>query len=136
MAIEIGGWVPKGRIAEDGIIAHRYENLKETGTTDYGERTERNVLDSDATLIISQGALRGGSGLTKKFSLKFRKPFFHADLASKELALAATGANDWMKSVDCEILNVAGPRASEDAEIYDKTFEFLTELFKVSSQLS
>ncbi|MEX0610513.1 MAG: putative molybdenum carrier protein, partial [Pirellulales bacterium] len=45
-----GGWCPRGRLAEDGPIAPRY-NLQETPSRKYSQRTEWNVRDSDATVI-------------------------------------------------------------------------------------
>src|SRR5262245_48879825 len=50
--IRHGGWCPKGRRAEDGQIPERYA-LEETPSTNYLQRTEWNVRDSDATVIIS-----------------------------------------------------------------------------------
>ena len=49
--IPCGGWCPKGRLAEDGRIHHRYP-LRETSSTDYRVRTQANVEDSDGTLIL------------------------------------------------------------------------------------
>ena len=50
-----GGWVPRGRRAEDGVIPDTYENLRETDTRACPVRTEANVIDSDATLIMACG---------------------------------------------------------------------------------
>ena len=61
-----GGWVPKGRPAEDGPIHTKYQ-LKEMPTDSYSDRTEQNVADSDGTLIISHGELTGGSAFTRKW---------------------------------------------------------------------
>jgi hypothetical protein len=46
-----GGWCPKGRKAEDGVIDARYE-LMETPSDFYEERTLWNVRDSDGTVIL------------------------------------------------------------------------------------
>jgi hypothetical protein len=59
-SIPTGGWIQAGRIAEDGRLADEYP-LKETDETDPSVRTRRNVEDSDGTLLISHGALVGGS---------------------------------------------------------------------------
>ncbi|NLX13574.1 MAG: hypothetical protein GXY44_07975 [Phycisphaerales bacterium] len=60
-----GGWCPKGRRAEDGVIPARYQ-LQETPSNGYLARTEANVVDSDATAIFTYGVLEGaeteGSG--------------------------------------------------------------------------
>jgi hypothetical protein len=53
--LEIGGWIPKGPLAEDGPISQRYGALVETDSADPSVRTALNVHDSDATLIVSQG---------------------------------------------------------------------------------
>ena len=60
-----GGWIPKGRLAEDGPLPAKYK-LKEMPTSSYPAQTEQNVIDSDGTLIISHGKLGGGADLTKK----------------------------------------------------------------------
>ena len=49
LGIPHGGWVPKGRIAEDGPLDPTY-HLREMPTDSYIERTEKNVTDSDGTL--------------------------------------------------------------------------------------
>jgi hypothetical protein len=129
--IEIGGFVPKNRRAEDGRISPVYTNLTETATRNYVVRTELNVQNSDATLIVSHGRLAGGSELTKKFAEKHQKPFLHIDFLGSTIAEAAREARKWLASINCEELNVAGPRLSTDAEIYGKTKQFLGELFGV-----
>ena len=58
-----GGWIPKGRRTEDGPLPDRYL-LKETKNIGYPQRTEFNIVESDATLILSHGKLAGGSACT------------------------------------------------------------------------
>lgn len=123
--IEIGGFVPKNRAAEDGSLSEKYPNLVETETENPAERTELNVINSDATLILSHGELRGGSKLTEKFAEKHRKPFLHIDFSELTINQAVEKTQVWLASINCERLNIAGARASEDAEIYAKTGEFL-----------
>jgi len=57
--LEVGGWVPYGRVAEDGRIPDGYPGLVETDSRDPAVRTMRNVRDLDATLIVSHGPLTG-----------------------------------------------------------------------------
>lgn len=59
--INHGGTVPKGRKAEDGEVPLWY-HMDELSTTSYPARTEKNILDSDGTLIVSHGRLTGGIG--------------------------------------------------------------------------
>ena len=53
-----GGWIPKGRIAEDSPISDKYK-LQEMTTASYRKGIEKNVLESDGTVIFSKGALTG-----------------------------------------------------------------------------
>jgi hypothetical protein len=127
--IETGGFVPKNRRAEDGRISDKYPHLIETGSDDPAERTELNVINSDATLVFSHGELKSGSLLTKKLTEKHGKPFQHVDFSEIKSKQAIERTGKWLDSIDCATLNVAGPRASEDAEIYQTVKVFLEELF-------
>ncbi len=65
-----GGWCPKGRKAEDGRIPDDYR-LQATASADYPERTARNVVDSDGTVIFTLVSKLGrGSRLTVKLTQK------------------------------------------------------------------
>jgi hypothetical protein len=109
--------VPRGRFNEDGPIDPRYP-VTETVSRKLALRTEWNVRDSDATLILSRGLLSGGSALTEQLAKRYAKPCVHIDLAvsSPEDGVARIVA--WLDNVDGAILNVAGPRRSNDSEIY------------------
>ena len=117
LGIAHGGWVSKGRIAEDGPISDEYQ-LQEMTTDSYPKRTEQNVIDSDGTLIISHGKLTGGSAYIKKVAMKIGKPWFHVDLNKLPTFHAAMIIEDWISKNQIGVLNVAGPRASEDPLIY------------------
>lgn len=72
--IPYGGWCCKGRRSEDGSIPSQYQ-LQETPSTNYLQRTEWNVRDSDGTVIFSLAErLSGGSLKTLEFAIKHRKP--------------------------------------------------------------
>jgi hypothetical protein len=123
--LETGGWIPKGRLAEDGPISDRYLGLLETDSADPSVRTSLNVRDSEATLIVSHGPLHGGSLLTLEEARKLGRIALHIDLAATSEAAAATRLFEWLRRVDPSTLNVAGPRASQDAAIYSSIVELL-----------
>jgi len=127
-----GGWVPKGRIAEDGPLPAKYK-LTEMPTDGYTERTEQNVIDSDGTVIISRGKLTGGSAYTQKMAKKHNRPYFHVDLKQYEVLPAALEILSWLDDNNIKTLNVAGPRASKDPKIYESAKEVLTGLWLLSS---
>ncbi len=110
-----GGWCPRGRWAEDGIIPARY-HLSETPSDDPAQRTEWNVRDADGTVIFSTSlALAGGARKTAQFTAQYHKPCLH--LARDRDGETAPGKlADFVKEHRITVLNVAGPRASEDPE--------------------
>ena len=113
-----GGWIPKGRKTEDGRLPDDYK-LKEMPTDSYPKRTEKNIIDSDGTVIISHGKLTGGSKLTKDLANKHKRPCIHIDLNETPAFIAASRINSWTIKHGIKILNVAGPRSSKDPKIYD-----------------
>jgi len=128
--IEHGGWVPEGRRAEDGTVPSHY-NVRELPGGSYPERTERNVIDSDATLIISHGELTGGSKLTRELAEKHARACLHIDLLKLIAFDAAIDIHEWIAAHKIEILNIAGSRASKDPEIYRITCNLLETAFHI-----
>lgn len=127
--IATGGFIPNGRIAEDGRVPDKYPGLKETASSDPSERTGLNILHSDATLIISRGAPIGGSKLTEQFALEHQKPVLHVDLSDSRINDPVAAARAWLERIDCRTLNIAGPRASECEHIYEDARTFLEKCF-------
>lgn len=128
LGIPCGGWCPKGRRAEDGSIPELYP-LKESPTANYAERTALNVKDSDGTLILSRGALRGGTALTKTFAERYRRPYLVVDLRNA----TTQQVHDWLEVNSIRVLNVAGPRESSQPGIARQAAAFLRTLFDNSS---
>jgi Circularly permutated YpsA SLOG family len=116
---EVGGWVPRDRAAEDGPIPDEYPGLVETEASDPAERTKRNVRDADATLLVSHGPLLGGSRLTAEEARRLGRPVLHVDLHALSADAATLHVRAWLLATNPRTLNVAGPRASEDPDIYD-----------------
>ena len=120
-----GGWIPKGRLAEDSSLSVKYK-LKEMPTSSYPAQTEQNVIDSDGTLIISRGKRGGGADLTQKLAIKHGRPWLHIDLnQKKDHTDAAAKIKEWIVQEEIEVIHVAGPRASKDPHIYNKVMEIL-----------
>jgi hypothetical protein len=117
LGIPHGGWIPKGRLTEKGTLPDKYK-LTEMLDTSYASRTEQNVIDSNGTIIISHGPLSEGSEYTRQMAIKHRRPWLHIDLNQTPAFKSTTLISSWIDKNNIEILNVAGPRASKDSEIY------------------
>ncbi|HZS07093.1 MAG TPA: putative molybdenum carrier protein [Blastocatellia bacterium] len=119
-----GGWCPRGRIAEDGVIAARYR-LREAPSADYAVRTELNVIESDGTVIFSVGAiLSGGTLLTAELAEKYQKPLLHLCQAS-DAGLPAVRLAKFIADHNIRVLNVGGPKASQEPGVYDYVVQTL-----------
>lgn len=125
LGIPHGGWIPKGRKTEDGILPEKY-HLKEMPTTSYPKRTEQNIVDSDATIVFSYGPLSGGSALTARLAKKHGKPLLYIDLDKIDIESAAKKVRGWLSNHPTKRLNVAGSRASKAPDIYKSAFAILT----------
>jgi hypothetical protein len=114
LGIPCGGWVPLGRLAEDGPL-HPCYPLQETPTAVYAERTEWNVRDSDGTLVLAQGPVAGGTKLTVELAAGHHKPCLVLDPSG---ATVAVTIREWLDRHGVKILNIAGPRESESPGLY------------------
>jgi Circularly permutated YpsA SLOG family len=138
--IPYSGWCPSGGWAEDltvppGLLA-KYPNLKETPSIRPEQRTAWNVRDSHASLVVVKGGNFGFSQGTvftvECATLIFMRPCRVVDATSDD---AVQSVRDWLNylagSIDDRslVLNVAGPRESEQAGIYAAALEFLSKLF-------
>jgi hypothetical protein len=124
-----GGWCPRGRLAEDGPIPTRYK-LRETSSQKYSQRTERNVRDSDATVLFTLAAqMKGGTALTKELAERLGKPWLHltgGNSAGATVQQAAERMSQFLTENHVHTLNVAGPRASQEPGVANFVDQVLT----------
>ena len=109
---ECGGWCPSDRMAEDGIIPPRYPLTPLPGGGNR-ERTRQNVIDSDATAIICAGPPTGGTLATVEDCDAFARPRILLDPSQMSVDDASWQLLQFIRGHGVRVLNVAGPRASE-----------------------
>lgn len=123
--IDIGGWCPLGRVAEDGVIDGRYA-LRETPSPDTNQRTTWNVRDSDATLVILYDKPSPGTSYTIDTGRMQRKYMLLMNIA---IYPNKDGVWQWIEDCEVQVLNVAGPRESEAPGVYQAASDFLKVVF-------
>jgi Circularly permutated YpsA SLOG family len=123
LGIPYGGWCPRGGRAEDlpsppGLL-RAYPELVETPTADAAVRTEWNVRDSDATLLLTHrpDSLSGGTALTRDLAIRLERPFLVTSTAEVETV------RSWLHELREQagqplVFNVAGPRESKEPGLY------------------
>jgi hypothetical protein len=127
LGIPYGGWCPRGGWAEDhpqppGVLAI-YPLLRETPRADPAQRTEWNVRDADATLIIVDASglpVSRGTALARELAERYRKPLLVIDVTAPD---AANRVREWLhaqrRAHDGTLaLGVGGPRESEAPGVY------------------
>ena len=124
-----GGWCPEGRLAEDGTITDRYPVVVLPGAG-YEERTLRNVLDSDGTVILYSGTLEGGTRLTTEHCVRHERPHVPVDAAALSPEQAAAEIAAFVDRERISVLNVAGPRASKWPGAHDYAFATTVKLLQ------
>jgi hypothetical protein len=135
--MEWGGWCPKGGWAEDfpnppGLLPH-YPHLRETPEPHPLQRTEWNVRDSDATLIVTDAkGLQASIGTqrAREYAHSHAKPMCIVDASDGHAAArATTWLQAQMKRFGADMtLGVGGPRESEAPGIYGHAKTFVAAL--------
>jgi hypothetical protein len=126
--IRVGGWCPAGGAVEDvaeppGVRA-LFPELRETPSADPAQRTEWNVRDSDATLVIVRPGIDSpGTTLTVRLAEALGRPHLLAGVDD------AARARAWLDALTPGVLNVAGPRESEAPGIQAEAALLLDVLF-------
>ena len=122
-----GGWVPKDRRSEDGVVPEIFTEMRESSSSNYKIRTEMNVVDGHVTLVFTQCPftdVSGGSWVTIAFAKHHKKPWKHINVADVDAAsqldkfltdqLAAWSPK---KPEENFTINVAGSRESKSPGI-------------------
>ena len=128
LGADAGGWCPEGRTAEDGILPAHYP-LQELPGAGYRQRTKRNGIDSDGTVISYFGFPSGGTEQTIHFCISEKKPYLLIDGDELSIERASTRVRDFLELNSIEVLNVAGPRASGEPRGYTYIRELLSMTF-------
>lgn len=131
--IPYAGWCPNGGKASDmseppGLLGH-YSALQATPASSPQQRTEWNVRDSDATLVLYGPSGIGCSATavrTQDHAQNYCRP---AIVLSVGDYTSIDQVHDWVLSLPAHIsLNISGPSEIEESGIYSASRYFIEEL--------
>lgn len=131
LGIPDGGWVPKGALAKDALMADMY-HIKEMNTSSDDRCDEQNIIDSNATLVMSHGAYVEGLKRIRKYAEEHNREWLHVDLDRTPAFKAAQLIASWIKEKKIEILHVTGPKAGEDSGIYQKAMAVIESVYHLN----
>ncbi|HKG23815.1 MAG TPA: putative molybdenum carrier protein [Blastocatellia bacterium] len=134
--LALGGWCPPGRACEAGIIPSSFP-LQETPEdrspgapdTPRSQRTEWNVRDSDATLILQPGPnarADPGTDWTQRCARRYGRPLLICDPADPT---SPDTIKRWLRAFSIRTLNVAGPGERAVPGIGDQAHALLVQVF-------
>lgn len=135
--LAIGGWCPPGRECEDGVIPARFP-LVETPRgcspaapeVPRSQRTEWNVRDADATLILrppgAAAAHDPGSDWAARCAARFGRPLLAVDPWDPR---AAATIRRWLDRHAVVALGVGGPSERTVPGIGERVGALLAEVF-------
>ena len=137
LGLDYRGWCPRGGWAEDmkappGLLA-KYPDLRETPATTPEQRTDWNVRDANALLVLVDAKGISVSKGTERAAARARacrKPCLVVDIEDRN---ALTSARDFLNACGDGAVCIAGPRESEAPGLYTSALRFLMRLFGAPS---
>ncbi len=136
LGVDVAGWCPAGGWAEDatvppGVLAE-FPELRPTPASDPAQRTQWNVRDSDATLVLGApegvGADSPGTRMTIDHARLLARPLLIVDAQSPLRVVA------WLENLGRDLrVNVAGPRRSEWPDGHRRAFDLVRALLTSSA---
>lgn len=123
-----GGWTSRGRRNDEGRLPDIYI-LSETSSLGFHDAVEKNVYESDGTLVISRGVQTAVAAKAVQTALKYQRQFLHVDLNQYALFEAASLSCSWMSQRQVKSVFITGPAAGDEPEIYGQVRKLLETAF-------
>lgn len=133
--IAIGGWCPPGRSSEAGEIPSRFplvetprERSPDAPTVPRSQRTEWNVRDSQATLVLRPATMTEpgpGTEWAARCAERFGRPLLEVDPWAPDAARRITR---WLEELGIGILGVGGPSEGAVPGIGERVHDLLVEV--------
>jgi hypothetical protein len=113
LGISIGGWTPESDPADPENLVDRF-GLKALETGGMEEADRLNLLEADATLLLTRGQMDPRTEKVRRICTANEKPCLHLDLKTTGAFQAARKLARWLSGEEVQVLHVAGSEASDD----------------------
>ena len=122
--LNTGGYIPKGYRTELGAKPE-YKKLGaiETKLTNYSDRTAKNILQADCTLIFYEKLTSPGTRLTFNLCDKLKKPYLLINIKKPPLHWSVV---QWLSARNHDVVNIAGHRESVSPGIEKFVISYLS----------
>ena len=128
-----GGWAYK-RVREGGGVFPEQYNLKTIDVPSYHLRLEKNIIDSDGTVILTHGQLIIGSKIIRDFAKKHNKSCLYLDLTECPLNHAISSIRKWITNNEIEAVYFTGSKTIGESKIYEATTRIIEGICRVERE--
>ena len=134
LGFDTGGWCPPGRVCENGQMPSDYKLIETKKDRSLhapdiprSQRTENNVRFSNATLILLPDNIKMdiGTEWTLKCARRYNKPFLTMNPYHPQ---ARSSIIEWIRTIQPEIINIAGPSELTSPGIYNQSYKLMIEV--------
>jgi len=127
------GWTYKRKRAKDGVLPEHY-NLNTLDVPSYHDRLEKNIMDSDGTVILTHGKLIIGLKIIKDLANKNNKPCLYVDLTECSLNHAVSSIRKWVINNEIETVYFTGSKAVGESKIYEETARIIEGIYRIARE--
>ena len=121
-----GGWCYRNRKTDGGVLPKHY-NVKEIDNPSYFERLEKNIIDSDGTVVLTYGQMAIGSKAIKDLADKYNTPLLNVNLGDHSLDHTVSLIRKWMTKHDIKAVYFTGSKTGHgrSPKIYDEVIQVI-----------
>ena len=127
------GWTYKTRRTSEGILPDKYK-VKESEYSSFTERIEKNVLEANATAIITHGNLTIGLKMVAECAEKHSRPYLHINLNENPLNKASALIRKWMINNDIEAVYFTGSKSTGGSNISQEVIQIIEGVCRMESE--
>lgn len=127
------GWAYRRKRTENADLTKQY-NLRSIDVPSYHGRLEKNIIDSDGTVVLTHGQLSIGSKIIRELANKHKKPCLNVDLTSCTMNHAASSIRRWITNNDIETVYFTGSKLVGESNIYEATIRIIEDICRVESE--
>jgi hypothetical protein len=133
LGIPHGGWTYKSRKTKNGALREQF-NLKEIANPSYFERLEKNIIDSEGTVILTYGQLIRGAIATKNLAGKYNKPCLLLQLNEFTFGQAVSSIRKWMDKNAIEKIFFTGSKPIASPNIHQEVIKIIEGICQVERE--
>jgi hypothetical protein len=133
LGIPHGGWAYKSRKTKNDALREQF-NLKEIANPSYFERLEKNIIDSEGTVILTYGQLIRGAIATKNLADKYNKPCLLLQLNECTFGQAVSSIRKWMDKNGIEKIFFTGSKPIASPNLHQEIIKIIEGICQVERE--